>query len=124
MTWAIYLTAAAILLACGYYGAGILIEHPGRHEKPRDAAPLDPEDQATIGFLRELHGELPWECCPRCERTDPREPCQGCYCHEDYPAADDTVTDLKPPAWVREHLDGCETVGQYFDRVMARSRRG
>lgn len=26
-------------------------------------------------------------CCIRCERLNPGDPCPGCYCHEDWPAA-------------------------------------
>lgn len=98
--WIIYGGAVAILIACGYYAAGILIEHPGRHEKPRDAAPLDAEDEATVTFLHDLHEPEPHA-----------------------PAVDDTIIDLRPPEWVREHLDGCETVGAYFDKQAARARR-
>lgn len=87
--WIIYGGAVAILIACGYYAAGILIEHPGRHEKPRDAT-----------FLHDLHEPEPHA-----------------------PAVDDTIIDLRPPEWVREHLDGCETVGAYFDKQAARARR-
>ena len=110
--------AAAILAGFIAWRVVLFFDHPGRHEKP-----LPAEDRRTIAWLRALRDKRQQpdsECCVRCQRTDPSEPCQGCYCHE---PADATAIDPVPPAPVRAQLGGYATIGAYFDAVMSKARR-
>lgn len=60
-------------------------EPDGSDAFPPDGCTCDPPSHSGHYSYCPLAALLVDGCCIRCQRLDPEDPCQGCYCHEDYP---------------------------------------